>query len=535
MKVHLKIKNYRCFTREQPLELTLDKEVIGFLGVNNSGKSTILKFFVELRHIFQQIGTPGSPEFRQVLQGSQSFNVQHIYDPQEIFNDFVDGPIEIEIKIDIPDDVKAESGSLEYADMLFITIHKGTTNWSAKVAESGGPMLDPNGETVSYGSDNRLHFSGKYHTNLSQLVTAADKIARSLYVGPFRNTINIGHNEDYFDIQVGEAFIKRWRGYKTGPEKAQHRAILTLEKELTRIFGFDTLTIDASNDERTLQLNINGDTYKLHEVGSGLSQFIMVLANALIRKPTYILIDEPELGLHPSLQLDFLTTLGSYASEGMLFATHSVGLGRSASDKLYSVIRKDKKRYVKAYEATENLVELLGEMSFSGYRELGFDKVLLVEGPTEVKTIQQFLKFYGLDHKVVLLSLGGASLINGKFKHELSELTRLSTNIFCLIDSEKTAITDTLSQDRRDFVKVCKGLKIDCHVLERRATENYLTERAVQEVKSDKFQQLSEYQKLADINPAWGKNENWVIAAAMQKSEIENTDLGKFLGTIAKT
>lgn len=258
----------------------------------------------------------------------------------------------------------------------------------------------------------------------------------------------------------------------------------------------------------------------------------MVFANALIKKPSFILIDEPELGLHPSLQLDFLTTLGTYASEGMLFATHNIGLARAASDRLYSVTENGGHRHVKPYEATDNLVELLGEMSFSGYKELGSDKILLVEGPTEIKTIQQFLRFYDLDHKVVLVSLGGASLINGAREHELSELTRLSANIFCLIDSEKATAQDDLTQERKDFVEICKKLKIDCHVLERRAIENYLPERAIQEAKGEKYQQLGEHQKLNETDPAWGKNENWVIANLMQKEEVENTDLGQFLKTL---
>jgi hypothetical protein len=69
---------------------------------------------------------------------------------------------------------------------------------------------------------------------------------------------------------------------------------------------------------------------------------------------------------------------------------------------------------VQELESMSGLSEFLGELNFSGYRELGFDKVLLVEGPKEVKTIQQLLRKYKKDHKIVLLPLGGRanSLIN---------------------------------------------------------------------------------------------------------------------------
>ena len=51
----------------------------------------------------------------------------------------------------------------------------------------------------------------------------------------------------------------------------------------------------------------------------------MVLLNIAIKKPSFILIDEPEINLHPSLQIKFLDILERYASNGVLYATHSVG------------------------------------------------------------------------------------------------------------------------------------------------------------------------------------------------------------------
>src|SRR5205823_7052688 len=114
------------------------------------------------------------------------------------------------------------------------------------------------------------------------------------------------------------------------------------------------------------------------------AQFIVTLANIAKGQPTYVLIDEPESNLHPSLQLDFLMTVGSYASEGVVFATHSIGLARASADRIYSVQKSaDGTSPVSPLEKTSGLVEFLGELNFSGYRELGFSKILLVEGPTE--------------------------------------------------------------------------------------------------------------------------------------------------------
>ena len=253
------------------------------------------------------------------------------------------------------------------------------------------------------------------------------------------------------------------------------------------------------------------------------------MANLLVEKPVYILIDEPELNLHPMLQIDFLTTLGKYASKGVLFATHNIGLARVSAEYIYTVRKSVEGSLVNDYEKNPSLPELLGELSFSTYKEFGFDNILLVEGSSEIKTIQQFLRKYGQDHNIVLLPLGGSDLIKGSSKYELEEIKRISENIFALIDSEKTSADQTLSKERQDFLNNCEEIGIDCHILKYRAIENYFTDEAIKKTKGDNFQALQPYQLLKDIKNGWKKSENWRIAKEMSKEDLEKTDLGEFL------
>jgi predicted ATP-dependent endonuclease of OLD family len=207
---------------------------------------------------------------------------------------------------------------------------------------------------------------------------------------------------------VGDSFIKKFRQLKTGSSKRESTGIQELTDNIRKIFEFEILEISSSADDTSLHINVNGKPYKQHELGSGLAQFIVVLANAAIKRPKLILIYEPELNLHPRLQLDFLTTLASYADNGVWFSTHSIGLARTAAERVYSVIRKgDGNSIMRPLEDNLSLAEFLGEMSFSTHRELGFDRLLLVEGPTEVKVMQQFFRKMSKDHKVVLLPLHG--------------------------------------------------------------------------------------------------------------------------------
>lgn len=506
------------------------KGFTGFVGVNNSGKSSLLKYFYEFRNLFQVLMASGN--LVEALKGNpQSFNyAPSVVDPAEVFSNANSRDLEMEFRFTGAEHLSKKEG-IPVPDRVIVTIPRGTNRWRAQI-HLQGKLLATNPKTLSH-AGTELVSGGTPLAQLAYVFEMCRILAGTLYIGPFRNAINVGTKENYFDIHVGEAFIQTWRTYKTGKIKSQVQAALGVTDDIRHIFGFRTLEINTSDDSETLQVIVNQKSYRLAELGSGLAQFILVLVNAAIKKPTFILIDEPELNLHPSLQLDFLTTLTSYAREGILFATHSVGLARASADRIYSLrIIDEGESEVSDLEATPRLSEFLGELSFSEYKELGFNRVLLVEGATDVKTVQQFLRRERKDHEVVLLPLGGSQLINKSSEAQLLEIKRISGKVAALIDSEREAPDAKLPRRIRGFMEASKNAGVRCHVLERRAIENYLTDDAVKKIKGEKYQALEPYQLLSEASPAWGKAENWRIAREMSLDDLKGTDLGKFLSSL---
>jgi energy-coupling factor transporter ATP-binding protein EcfA2 len=350
-------------------------------------------------------------------------------------------------------------------------------------------------------------------------------------VGPFRNAINIGSVEKYFDISVGSAFVKEWRRIKSGITKKNNERAIEVTDSIRRIFGMATLEINASEDDSTLQVIINNKSFRLGEVGSGITQFIVVLATVAIFEPRYVFIDEPELSLHPSLQLEFLTALESLSHDGVVFATHNIGLARTA-EQVYSVLTKSQwESTIHHFESTPRLSELLGEMSFLGYKDLGYKKVLLVEGSTELRTFAVLLSLFKKEHLVVVLSMNGTNLINGSddTQRQLEEIRRISNSVAAVIDSERTREGQALNSDRQGFALKCKAAGIECCVLARRAVEHYLSDDAIKKVKGPKYRALEPFEERSSVSPVWGKHENWRIAREMTEDEVADTDLGAFL------
>lgn len=528
MEIDITIKNYRVFEDRHPARFTIQRGFISFVGTNNAGKSSILRFFYEFRSLFAQLSS-NLHDFRDALRGNpRVFNpVSQVRDNREIFCKFNNRDLEITIQLRGMEKQTLGQNE-EVPNLLTLKIPRDTNTWSLEVALPNGHWPEENGnfqDSVYVAANRRIDFS--------DYMNAFEQLSKAIYIPAFRNAINLGANENYYDIRVGQAFVQNWRVLKTGSNSLDNEKAAAVTEIIRRIFGYDKLEINASEDLQTLQLLIDDKSYGLHELGSGFVHFVLVLINVAVAEPSYVLIDEPELGLHASLQLEFLTTLGTFASQGVMFSTHSLGLARSASELVYSLTRQGNSASImREFSNEPRLAELLGELSFSGYREIGYDGVLLVEGPTEIKLFHELLRKYGKDRHFVVLPLGGGGLIKSGVDEELSEVKRISDNVVALIDSERPAKEAPLDSQRQAFVDTCNQLKIDCRVLQLRAIENYFSDQAVKRVFGDKYRALLPYEKLSETELGWAKADNWRIGQAMTKAELDGTDLGSFLDSI---
>lgn len=522
----ISVKNYRCFPDSQPATIDIGKGFTAFVGQNNSGKSSLLKLFFELRALWGLIVPTGN--FLGLLNGnSDHVNVLGVSDQTEIFCDDNDRPIEIEV--DLGPSFLSKPDDSTITKVCLQASRSSSPRWSGKF------FAGPNYRDISFfrsrrnfnsvDRDTAVVSNGQTNLGCRALFQFMESLGRCIYIGPFRNAINAGSGS-YFDLTIGTSFIETWNQWKTGPTKTQNSAITQVTEDIRRIFEFPRLEINASQQLQTLQVIIGNKPYKLSELGAGLAQFIIVLSNVMIRKPTFVLIDEPELNLHPSLQLDFLTSLTSYASEGVVFATHSLGLARGTSERIYSFRKTERAARVGFYEQTAGFVEFLGEMSYSSFKELGCEGVLLVEGVTDVRTTQQFLRKLQKDHRIVILPLGGNSLIRSGTEAELAELNRIGAAVSVLLDREGPDL-DSIRK-REAFAEGARKIGFNVCLTERRAIENYFTDRAVKAVKGEKYRALRPDEKLSELKCGWAKSENWRIAREMDFDDIKDTDVGRF-------
>jgi len=524
MDIDITLKNYRCFEDSSLARITVGRSFVGFVGPNNSGKSSVLRFFYEFRELLRLLAQGSSGNAQALDNRPQGFNFRGLLDSNEVFCKFNDRGLEIILEPHIPR-TTVDSSEGPSMPRIVAKILRGTSAYTLHVEIDGKPV-----DTTGGNFEGSVFHSDNINIDLSDFFEAIRPLSSTVYIPAFRNIINVGSNDSYYDINVGQAFVTAWHNLKTGDNRKENEAAAEVTNLIRRIFDYDSLELNASANGQSIIAMIDGKAYGLHEQGSGFAQFVLCLINAAIKQPSFILIDEPELGLHASLQLQFLTTLGTFATQGVLFATHSMGLARSAGEFVYSLRRQSNgKGEIHELGSEPRLSELLGELNFSGYRELGYAGILLVEGATDIKLVHEFFRKFGMDHHVVVLSLGGGQLIRDGVEAEIEEIKRISEKIYALIDSEKAASEDPLESNREGFVELCDRVGVHCHVLERRAIENYLSDDAVKHIFGDKYRALEPYELLRDLELGWAKSDNWRIARVMRAEEISDTDLGQFL------
>src|SRR5690349_1559258 len=220
MCFELTIRNYRCF--QEPFTLSIDSALIALIGINNAGKSSILRFFYECRSIFEQLVTALENENLDGLISNpanppnQPFTpVNTVLDYHEMFCDFNDGDIEFVIRW-----VDECVNMLEPHEMsIVITMLRARPSWRAQLLIDKEPFsrsdlgkIRSTGEVIEWGS--------QLSTSRERTRAIFQSLVNMQYVGSFRNILNANlpgtGNKNYFDLEMGALFVGRWRRLKNG-------------------------------------------------------------------------------------------------------------------------------------------------------------------------------------------------------------------------------------------------------------------------------------------------------------------------------
>lgn len=262
--------------------------------------------------------------------------------------------------------------------------------------------------------------------------------------------------------------------------------------------------------------------------GFGLQELILLLYFALEPQHPIVCIEEPETHMHPDMQRRVALYLRDSTTKQFFISTHSnVWLRPVIADAVFQVSFKN--GVVQLSDATSRSA-LLTELGYDVVDNLVSDVVVIVEGPTDIPVLEEFLEKMGVlqSYRVRFWTLSGDNMSRVDLNPLLEHHRALA-----IVDGDPGSVAA-----RQRFIEQCESLGIHVTHLSRRAIENYFTVDALRSVfKGNLRSQVTaigptdDVAKVLGLNP---KRRNGEVAKAMRLSDVEGTDLFEFLRNVEK-
>lgn len=318
-----------------------------------------------------------------------------------------------------------------------------------------------------------------------------------------------------------EANVANIRGQLYALKKKEPESFQEFKTKILEIFEeIEDLDVIHNEDVGQFQLVIkeklrrNGEleevTYDINNVGQGMQTLVIMLSTVLLLKPSIVLMDEPEVHMHPSLIKQFVEYLKKLTPEiQFIITTHSVVLINEVGlDKVFSLKNEITKKgiIVTKVDDKNSLLETISQLGYNVDTltyTLKPKVYIFAEGPSDKDIILAFDNKNNATksinaNNVAFIEMGGkgnryklVNLIN-KLQQDF-----MDTPFLMLLDRDETSEEEIEKLRQKYFADKPKRLQY----LSKRQIENYLIdEEALQSVIRKKLKDESLIQNLQEIS-----------------------------------
>lgn len=278
----------------------------------------------------------------------------------------------------------------------------------------------------------------------------------------------------------------------------------TLLDEVRKYFpDIDDLQSDRSEDDiATLTYSEYGKKLDILYSGTGLKHFLDVLLKTTVSGAKVVLLDEPELGLHPDLQrrfVEYLTRLAKEQQIQFFLATHSQVLLNYADSMVYYRITNTKGSRSLVRVDKEAVDTLLADLGLRPSDVLNQDICLLVEGATDVVFFEHVLRtLYAAEFQrlaIAVLQYAGAAadgIVSGAI--DVSNIVPAQKHTYWIRDRDASP-SEIPSSSSTKFLNALNKKGIDGRIWNKREIEYYFPEPlliAAQQGDANKVQRVLE-------------------------------------------
>ncbi len=470
----LKIKNFKCIGDEQTLDNLGSINIL--TGQNNSGKSAILEALwimgevlpIKEQHIPANFHGGNAPHFGNYLDKVNNINPrQKVID--FLYNRNSSENIEIELAFKTNNNkleqyfesiirqtskskILSEIKDLNSLKICFEFLNNGQDIY-IKALYWGNLKLNNNSKQLFnvphylHTDDQKVQYndsfdSSFYKSTLLPIYHSFLKQFTSVYIHSKRrietNATVVITNPDIKGSYLKRELFRLFHGDLN--EKKKYDKILDLFKKITGRPVYDIPTFNKDDNSIEIVFKEGNTLIPIDGSGYGYSQILNIIFNMIMYDANIVLIDEPEISLHPQAQIELfeaIKTISTTENKQFFLATHSpYFIDLSRANNIYK-IAKEKNNPAKIFQIkNEEFIKKICDkndriVNFR-FRELLFmEEVIFVEGFDDLDFYLEFI-----ENKEILIKNAIEKFyeMGGYHKGRLEILTNLCNefNIKCV-------------------------------------------------------------------------------------------------------
>ena len=236
----------------------------------------------------------------------------------------------------------------------------------------------------------------------------------------------------------------------------------------------------TEQDIATLTYSEYGRDLDILYSGSGMKHFLDILLKTTVSEADVVLLDEPEMGLHPDLQrrfIEYLQQLTEKKGVQVFMATHSpVLLSYADSMTHFRILNSRGKRSV-IRVPKDAVYTVLSDLGIRPSDLFNQDICLLVEGASDVVFFEHVIRNLYADEfqkvSVGVLQYGGGAadgIVSGSI--DVSNIVPAQEYTYWIRDRDAAPTSQPLAESTR-FKDALAASNLKCHIWQKREIEFY--------------------------------------------------------------
>ncbi|MEG4349283.1 AAA family ATPase [Microcoleus sp. LAD1_D3] len=272
---------------------------------------------------------------------------------------------------------------------------------------------------------------------------------------------------------IGEEEAERLLSLKV--KRGGEEALGNIKETVSSLLG---VRIDAFQSEspqgriaKIAELDV--DNFLVEVNGSGIKESLRLVLDVEFGNPNILLVEEPEIHLHPALETSMMRYLKRLSSRCQVFlTTHSTNFLDTAEMQNVYLISKGESTQVKKLNIEEAEAKIPKELGIRLSSVFMFDRLVFVEGQSDEDILRELASTLEINFSqanVGFIPMGGVrNFAHFATEEILSFLTKRQVKMWFLMDRDEKEDSEVLKLQNR------LGQKAILQVLRKREIENYL-------------------------------------------------------------